>query len=884
MSIRIRTILVIVFTNLAIILFSVSAGVIYVSNSIEESQEMDLAMMANIADHFISSEIEVLKLKADVLAQNLTVSEDTKWTEVLTSLETLFPEFIGMAVLDADRGLVASAGELPAVPELMEDKYIKRAFAGEKVISSTMPSTHGVVFYLAIPMPGAHRRILALTIPGMHFAERLSTIVIWKTGHIFIDDEEGHIIANARREWVQNRVNFLHMSQTDKQYEEIAGVIRQGVRGETGVGRFSISGIPRICAFKPIAGSKEGWFLGVIAPLPDSPFRDINRGLIMVGFVAFLLSVVTAVIVSTFIKKPFEEIEVLKAAAEESSKSKSNFLANMSHEIRTPMNSIVGFSELAMDDEISPKTREYLDKIVENSKWLLQIINDVLDLSKIESGKLELENIPFNLHDVFSRCQTAIMPKALENGIQMYCYAEPSVGKKLVGDPIRLSQVLINLLSNAVKFTNFGMVKLLSSIISSTDEGVTIRFEVKDSGVGMTPEQISRIFEPFAQADSSTTRKYGGTGLGLPITRNIIQLMGGKLMLESISGIGSRFSFELTFDTIDVPAGASDVEISTDQVEKPFFKGEILLCEDNDMNQRVICEHLARVGLETVVAVNGKEGVDMVQSRMKNNEKPFDLIFMDVQMPVMDGLDATRAIMRLGSKTPIVAMTANVMTHDRDFYKTSGMSDCVGKPFTSQELWHCLLKYLTPGSPQIINEKIENRPTMTDEKLYLELRTDFVKGNQTKFAEITRAVDEGDIKLAHRLAHTLKSNAELIGKSGLKEAAAVVEHMLKDGSNLASEEHMNALEAELNAALKELAPLLYGIAAPPSPAFDEGKAREIAELLEPLLKGGNTECLAFVDSLRAMPGSEELIQHMDDFNFASAIAALAELKKKWGCG
>ena len=242
MSIRLRAFFVIVLTNLAIILFSVFAGVFYVSKSIESSQEMDLSMVANIADHFISSEIEVLKLKAAAVAQSLAASEEAEWMEVLTSRGTLFPEFIGMAVLEAGRGLIASAGELPAFPELMEDKYVKMAFLGEKTISSTIPSIKGVVFYMAVPMPGMPGRILTLTIPGMHFAARLSTIVIWETGHIFIDDEEGHVIANAREEWVQNRVNFIHRSETDKEYEAIAGVIKRGVRGETGIGRFSISG------------------------------------------------------------------------------------------------------------------------------------------------------------------------------------------------------------------------------------------------------------------------------------------------------------------------------------------------------------------------------------------------------------------------------------------------------------------------------------------------------------------------------------------------------------------------------------------------------------------------------------------------------------------
>jgi len=344
----------------------------------------------------------------------------------------------------------------------------------------------------------------------------------------------------------------------------------------------------------------------------------------------------------------------------------------------------------------------------------------------------------------------------------------------------------------------------------------------------------------------------------------------------------------LTFDTIDSPICMPEREILIGEVEKPSFKGEILLCEDTSMNQMVICEHLSRVGLKTVVAENGKEGVEMVQSRIENGEKPFDLIFMDVQMPVMDGLEAASAIIKLGVKTPIVAITANAMPDDRELYRTSGMYDCVSKPFTSQDLWRCLLKYLTPVNQQ---KDYEKHMKHIDEKLRFKLITYFVKDNQTKISDINNAASEGDIKLACRLAHTLKGNAGLIGKAGLHKAAADVEQMLRDGKNLVTEEHMKALEIELSAALKELTPLLEkNEASNPTPTqtpaagFDEKKAREIFEQLEPLLKSGNPDCLNLIDGLRAIPGSGELTQQMEEFDFVPAIASLAELKKKWRCG
>jgi CheY-like chemotaxis protein len=551
------------------------------------------------------------------------------------------------------------------------------------------------------------------------------------------------------------------------------------------------------------------------------------------------------------------------------------------------MNSIIGFSELAMDGEASAKTKDYLDKIQTNAQWLLQIINDLLDISKIEAGRMELEKIPFDMHDLFAGCRTLVMPKAVEKGIVLHFYAEPSMGRRPLGDPTRLRQVFVNLLSNAIKFTNTGMVKLYSAIIDTSEKTVAMHFEVKDSGIGMTPEQIERIFEPFVQAESGTTRKYGGTGLGLAITKNIVEMMGGTLSVESAVGVGSKFSFDLTFDTIAISdEDLHEKSIMFNELEKPTFEGEVLLCEDNVMNQQVICEHLARVGLNTVVADNGKIGVEMVQSRMQNGEKQFDLIFMDMHMPVMDGLEASTMIFELKTGIPIVAMTANIMSNDRKIYKMSGMNDCVGKPFTSQELWRCLMKYFKPVGWQAVNEV---QQTKAEGKLQQKLITNFLNDNRNRFSEITGALNSGDIKLAHRLAHTLKSNAGHLGKILLQKAVADVEERLKDGQNMVSSQQLAALETELNAALVELA-AQADASAPQAGEDDQSAAvqgepvntelaKELFEKLEPMLEMGSLESREYIDNLRVIPGTEKLRQQMDDLDFDEALVTLAELKK-----
>ncbi|MDR2578440.1 MAG: transporter substrate-binding domain-containing protein [Chitinispirillales bacterium] len=571
-------------------------------------------------------------------------------------------------------------------------------------------------------------------------------------------------------------------------------------------------------------------------------------------------------------------------AAEMANRAKTRFLATMSHEIRTPMNSIMGFAELALDmadDNIAPQVKEYLGKIADSTKWLLRIVNDVLDISKIESGKMELENIPFDLYDITSRCQSVILPRVKEKGLDLRVYAEPPIGKKLLGDPVRLYQALINLLSNAIKFTSAGIVKLSSTVKSLGSDSATIYFEVKDSGIGMTSEQINKIFEPFMQADSSTTRNYGGTGLGLAITKNIVELMGGHLMVESAPDVGSTFSFEITLETIDASDGDEFDNGDYSVIEKPHFDGLILVCDDNPMNREVVCEHLTRIGLNVVTAENGKIAVEMVGECMRNGGKPFDLILMDIFMPVMDGIEAATKITALNTGIPIVAMTANVMLSEVENYKKNGMPHFLGKPFTTQELWRTLLKYLTPVSCSITGKDEQAR---VENELLKRLQVNFVKSCQNLYAEITVAVDTNDITLAHRLVHTLKGNAGQIGKDGLQGIATEIEELLRADVVSVPDGKMDILKTELTQALEEFRPLFdeYMAKGDETKLLNAEQAAELIEKIEPMLTNINPEVVNMLDDIRAIPGAKELVRHIENFDFESAAKALAELKSKGG--
>ena len=581
------------------------------------------------------------------------------------------------------------------------------------------------------------------------------------------------------------------------------------------------------------------------------------------------------------IERNHEDLRYALEAAETANRTKTTFLANMSHEIRTPMNSIIGFAELVQQNNSPEKLMEYISNILQSAKCLLQIINDILDISKIESGKVTLENIPFDLHDILDYCRMTIQPVIKEKKLTLQCDTDLEPNKKLLGDPIRLRQVLINLLSNAVKFTFSGSVKLNITAVNRSEKKVSLHFEIKDTGIGMNIDQIEKVYEPFMQTDNSVTRRLGGTGLGIPITMNIIEIMGGKLIIDSKIGIGSKFSFDLTFD---LACGEEDTILLDDMAnhsEKPNFTGEILICEDNYMNQQVICDHLGRVGLETVIANNGLEGVETAKTRKIEN-KPFDLIFMDIQMPVMDGLEAATKIVEMGIKTPIIALTANLMSDDIKLYLKNNIAGYLGKPFTSQELWTCLTEYLPVVSYTAIDKKSFTVKQEDDKDFQKKMRINFVKSNQSTYSQIIKALHDSDLKLARRITHTLKSSAGLIGESKLQAIAAALEGMLEKNINPLDKNEINILETELKSVLSSLNPLLLEIEANKKPLINDAeKILEILDKLEPMLIKKNPNCEELIDDILTIPGAEELAKQTDKFNFKQALIELSKIRKDW---
>ncbi|MCL2099523.1 MAG: ATP-binding protein [Oscillospiraceae bacterium] len=714
MFIRIRAVFVIFLTTLVIISFSVLVGITTMRSGIETSQEADLMLLSDVAERFISSDIKSLKIKAAEAAGLLAVYEDTEWRDVLSYLESRYTDFTGIAVFDNEYNLIVSAGDMPSSSEIMDIASVNDTFSGKTALSATIPSQHGgVAFYLSAPLKKADDitdKILVFALPGTYFSELVSDFSIWDTGHIFMDDNSGRLISNVRSEWVAERLDFIDIAEIEPYYEKTVHEMRQSAAmsndNNAEIIRYSIHGVPRLCAYRHISGSEEGWLLGVVAPLPESPFKYIEQGLIAVGFVSLFLSLIAAAAASGFIKKPFDKIAALKEEAVLNSEFKSEFLANMSHEIRTPMSAILGIIEIILHDKtIKKDIHDSIYKIYSSGDLLLNLINDILDLSKIESGKFELAASNYETASLINDTVSLNMMRIGSKEIKFKLSVDDNLPQVLHGDEIRIKQILNNLLSNAFKYTEKGGVKLCfkSEEIPEKSEECMLIISVSDTGQGMTKEQINNIFEQYSRFNYKTNRTVEGTGLGMNITQNLVSLMEGSLSLKSEPGKGSVFTVKLpqkiigegklgSFLTSRLESfNLEDVQKArkADIIYEPMPHGRVLVVDDVESNLFVAGGLMAPYELSVETASSGFEAVGKIK-----DGNVYDIVFMDHMMPEMDGIEAVKIIRDYGYTGCIVALTANTVIGHKEMFLAGGFDDFISKPIDTHRLNAVLKKYI----------------------------------------------------------------------------------------------------------------------------------------------------------------------------------------------
>jgi signal transduction histidine kinase/DNA-binding response OmpR family regulator len=698
LSIRARVVLIISAIIAGMTAASVIIGVTLTRRNLVKTIENDMSVSAVIAEQLISEKVARLRAELRITAEKCRGLNEVQVKEVLLQ-EANRAGYLDISLIDRE-GKILSYGVKPPNYKLLENINARRAFGGETVMSTTQYNNHGD-FIMRFWLPLEDGKTVVASLSGTVISDVLSRFHIWESGNIFALDHEGVMIANIRPKLVYGRRNYVTQPESETGYRNLAEVFSRMIRGETGTGEYDYAGVARICAYRPIAGT-DGWSLGVVSPLAESPIVQVTSAFLVSGAVFFGLGIIAALVAASFIARPFEKMKEFALVAESASEAKSNFLANMSHEMRTPLNAVIGFAELelgkaqegAAGTVYPAETRENLEKIYGSGVTLLGLINDILDISKIESGKFELVAVNYDMPSLINDTVVLNIVRIGSKPISFKLDIDENLPTRLFGDELRIKQILNNLLSNAFKYTKEGSV-VLRIRCEQEGDGVWMNCAVSDTGMGIKEEDMGRLFGDYSQIDVKSNRHIEGTGLGLAITKRMVEMMQGSISVESEYGKGSVFSIRILQGFIsDTVIGKELAEnlrefryiMARQDRNKQLVRARIpyarvLVVDDVAINLDLAKGIMKPYGMTVDCVGSGQSAINLV----RKGEPRYNAVFMDHMMPGMDGIEAVRIIRNeidseYARTVPIIALTANAITGNDKFFLNNGFQDFLTKP------------------------------------------------------------------------------------------------------------------------------------------------------------------------------------------------------------